>query len=87
MIRMLIGRYITHGQRIMGGCLYFPRRKGPGGVAIKQQGQHHSRMIGIGAAAGISPLQDRYIQLVNNFDYKTGQMIIRKPFVNRGGSR
>jgi hypothetical protein len=69
--------------RVVAGPLDLAAGVHPAGVAVHEQAQQHRRVVRIAAASGVLPHQLAQVQLVDDFDDKTGQVILGQPFVNR----
>ena len=69
--------------RVVTGPLDLAAGVHPAGVTVHEQAQQHRGVVRIAAASGVLPNQLAQIQLVDDFDDKTGQVILRQPFVHR----
>lgn len=61
----------------MTGSLDLAAEVHTGGVAVDQQAQQHRRVVRIAAASRVLPHQLTQVQLVDDFDDKKGQVILR----------
>ncbi len=78
-----IGRNEAKRHRIVAGALDLAARVHPGGVAVDQQAQQHRRVVCRAAASRVLPNQIVEVQLVDHFNDKARQVILRQPFVHR----
>ena len=69
--------------RVVTGALDLAAGVHPGGVAVDQQAQQHRRVVRVAAASGVLPNQLAQVQLVDDFDDKARQVILRQPFIHR----
>ena len=58
----------------------------PGGVAVDEQAQQHRRAVRSAAASRVLPNQLAQVQLIEHLHDKTGQVILRQPLIDDGGS-
>ena len=82
-IRMVVGGDVPEGHRVVGRLLQLAAGKNAGRVAVKQQGQQHLGMMGLGAAPGVGGLDRGQVELANNLDDESRQVPLGQPVVHR----
>ena len=82
-VGLRVGGNEAKRHRVVTGPLDLAAGVHPAGVAVHQQAQQHRRVVRIAAASGVLPNQLAQVQLVDDFDDKARQVILRQPFVHR----
>ena len=82
-IRMVVGGDVPEGHRVVGRLLQLAAGKNAGRVAVKQQGQQHLGMMGLGAAPGVGGLDRGQVELADYLDDESRQMPLGQPVVHR----
>lgn len=80
---MGVGRNKAKRYRVIGGTFNLAAQMHAAGVAVDQQAQQDSRVMGRRAASGILTCEILQIQSLNYFDDEACQMVIGQPLVHR----
>ena len=83
-IRMGFRRQKAEGHRIVGGPLDLAAGEHAGGIAINQQSQQYRRMVRRRSPSAVTAHQSAQIQLLDDFDDESSQVVVREPLVDRG---
>jgi hypothetical protein len=83
-IRALVRRHDPEGNILDAGALDHPRRPDPTRVGVKQQPDHHRRLIGRPAAAiaAIGRIEPLEVNLPDRRQHEPRQMILRQPLAH-----
>src|SRR5208282_2936306 len=83
-VRMVVGRYEAERHRVIGRPFQLPARKHPRRIAINQNAEQHSGMIGCRARAAITAAHRPKVKPIDHLHNEARQMLLRKPFVHGG---
>lgn len=83
MVRMGVGRHKAKRDRVIGGAFNLAARMHAAGVAVDQQAQQDSRVVGGRATSCVLAREIVKIQALNHFDDEACQMVIGQPLVHR----
>ena len=83
-VGMIVGRDEPERHRVVGRTLQLAARKHARRVAVNQNAQQHSRVIGRGPRTAVAAAHRVKIEPVDNLHDKPRQMFLGKPLVDRG---
>ena len=83
-VGMIVGRDEPKRHRVISRTLQLAARKHPRRIAVNHKAHQHSRMIRRRPGTAITAAHRAKIEPLNNLHDKSRQMVLRKPFVDRG---
>ena len=82
MVGVGVGGNEAKSDRVVRGRLELAAGEHACGVAIDQNGQQSSRVMGLGATPCILAREPGEVELVNDFHHEAGQMIFTEPILD-----
>src|SRR5674476_1296817 len=87
MIGMCVCSYKTKSYRIIGATLKLSTGEDPCRVTVKQKTKEHLRVVRLGTASRVCILQRAKVEMIDNLNYKSGQMPSGSQSCTEGGNK
>jgi hypothetical protein len=82
-----VGSDVTKSHRVVGGRLQLAAQEHACGVAVHQNGQQRSGVMGLGATACVLAGEVGEVELIDDFNHEARQVIFIEPILHRRGRR